>query len=85
MMAAHGARVVILDLEATAPAKAAALLGEGHIGVVASVTDKAQLDRAVASVLEATGRIDILVNNAGITSRARRSRSPRPTTKPCST
>ena len=67
MMAAQGARVVILDLEAAAPAKAAALLGPDHIGVVASVTDKAQLDRAIASVLEQTGRIDILVNNAGIT------------------
>ena len=67
MMAAQGARVVILDLEAAAPAKAAALLGPNHIGLVASVTDKAQLDRAIASVLETTGRIDILVNNAGIT------------------
>jgi NAD(P)-dependent dehydrogenase (short-subunit alcohol dehydrogenase family) len=67
MMAEQGARVVILDLEGAAPAKAAALLGENHIGVVASVTDKAQLDQAIASVLEQTGRIDILVNNAGIT------------------
>jgi NAD(P)-dependent dehydrogenase (short-subunit alcohol dehydrogenase family) len=66
-MAAHSARVVIIDLEAAEPAKAAALLGEGHLGLVASVTDKAQVDRAVGKALEIFGSIDILVNNAGIT------------------
>ena len=40
-MAAHGARVVVLDLERADPAGAAAGLGEGHLGVVADVTDKA--------------------------------------------
>jgi NAD(P)-dependent dehydrogenase (short-subunit alcohol dehydrogenase family) len=67
LMAAHGARVVIMDLEAANPAAAAAQLGEQHLGVVASVTDKAQVERAVAQALERFGRIDILVNNAGIT------------------
>jgi NAD(P)-dependent dehydrogenase (short-subunit alcohol dehydrogenase family) len=67
LMASHGARVVIMDLEASNPAAAAAQLGEQHLGVVASVTDKAQVERAVAQVLERFGRIDILVNNAGIT------------------
>ena len=66
-MAAHGARVVIVDLESADPAKAAALLGEGHLGVVASVTDKAEVERAVSQAIEKFGRIDILVNNAGIT------------------
>ena len=66
-MAAHGARVVIMDLESADPAAAAAQLGDQHLGVVASVTDKAAVDRAVAQVLEKFGRIDILVNNAGIT------------------
>jgi NAD(P)-dependent dehydrogenase (short-subunit alcohol dehydrogenase family) len=66
-MAAHGARVVIMDLERADPAAAAAQLGDQHLGVVASVTDKAAVDRAVAQVLEKFGRIDILVNNAGIT------------------
>lgn len=66
-MAAHGARIVIVDLESAEPAKAAALLGEGHLGLVASVTDKAAVDRAVGLALEKFGRIDILVNNAGIT------------------
>jgi NAD(P)-dependent dehydrogenase (short-subunit alcohol dehydrogenase family) len=67
MMAAQGARVVILDLAHTEPAAAAADLGEGHMGVVADVTDKASCEAAAAAVLAQMGRIDILVNNAGIT------------------
>jgi NAD(P)-dependent dehydrogenase (short-subunit alcohol dehydrogenase family) len=67
MMAAQGARVVILDLAHTGPAAAAADLGEGHMGVVADVTDKASCDAAAAAILQQMGRIDILVNNAGIT------------------
>jgi NAD(P)-dependent dehydrogenase (short-subunit alcohol dehydrogenase family) len=66
-MASHGARVAIMDLEGAEPAKAAAQLGTEHLGVVASVTDKAAVDRAVNQVLDKFGRIDILVNNAGIT------------------
>ncbi len=67
MMAAQGARVVILDLARAEPAQAAAKLGEGHLGVVADVTDKASCEAAAAAVLKAYGRIDVLVNNAGIT------------------
>jgi NAD(P)-dependent dehydrogenase (short-subunit alcohol dehydrogenase family) len=67
LMAAHGARVAILDLERADPAGAAARLGAQHIGVVGDVTDKASCERAARSVLDRLGRIDILVNNAGIT------------------
>ena len=70
-MAAHGARVVILDLERAAPAAAAATLGAGHVGLVADVTDKASCDSAARAVLKQFGRIDILVNNAGITQPAK--------------
>ena len=66
-MAAHGARVVILDLARAEPAAAAARLGEGHLGLVADVTDKDACTEAATAVLKAFGRIDILVNNAGIT------------------
>ncbi len=66
-MAAHGARVVILDLARAEPAAAAARLGEGHLGLVADVTDKAACEAAAADVIQRFGRIDILVNNAGIT------------------
>jgi NAD(P)-dependent dehydrogenase (short-subunit alcohol dehydrogenase family) len=66
-MAQHGAKVVILDLERAQPADAAASLGEGHLGLVADVTDKASCEAAIASVMKTLGRIDILLNNAGIT------------------
>ncbi|MFG1375702.1 SDR family NAD(P)-dependent oxidoreductase [Xanthobacter autotrophicus] len=65
--AAQGARVAILDLDAAGAAKAAAELGEGHVGIGCDVTDKADCARAIGEVLAATGQIDILINNAGIT------------------
>ena len=67
MMAAQGAKVVILDLARAEPQAAAARLGAGHLGVVADVTDKPSCEAAAAAVVTAFGRIDILVNNAGIT------------------
>jgi NAD(P)-dependent dehydrogenase (short-subunit alcohol dehydrogenase family) len=67
LMAAQGARVALLDLDRAEPAAAAAKLGEGHLGLVADVTDKASCEAAAAAVLAAFGRIDVLVNNAGIT------------------
>ncbi|WP_295529202.1 SDR family NAD(P)-dependent oxidoreductase [uncultured Pseudacidovorax sp.] len=66
-MAAQGARVVIMDLARAEPESAVARLGEGHLGVVGDVTDKAACEAAAAAALKAFGRIDILVNNAGIT------------------
>ncbi len=66
-MAAHGARVVILDLARAEPAGAAARLGDGHLGLVADVTDKAACVAAIERTLKTFGKIDILVNNAGIT------------------
>ena len=66
-MVAQGARVAIVDLARAEPAAAAGRLGEGHLGLIADVTDKSACDAAAAQVLHALGRIDILVNNAGIT------------------
>ncbi|WP_416402283.1 SDR family NAD(P)-dependent oxidoreductase [Alicycliphilus denitrificans] len=71
MMAEQGAKVVILDLAAADPQAAAARLGEGHMGVVANVTDKASCEAAAAAVQARYGRIDILVNNAGVTQPAK--------------
>ena len=67
LMAAQGARVALLDLARAEPQAAAARLGDGHLGLVADVTDKASCEAAAAAVLAAFGRIDVLVNNAGIT------------------
>lgn len=63
----QGARVAILDLDASAAREAAAALGDGHLGLAANVADEAQVRDAVAQVLAHFGRIDVLVNNAGIT------------------
>src|SRR4051794_37208815 len=51
-MAELGARVAILDLARAEPQAAAARLGEGHIGLVADVTDKATCEAAAAAVLQ---------------------------------
>ena len=71
MMAEQGARVVILDLAAADPQAAAARLGEGHLGLVANVTDKASCEAAAAAIVAKFGRIDVLVNNAGVTQPAK--------------
>jgi len=66
-LAVHGARVALLDLdEEKAREAAAALPGDGHIGVRGDVTDAGERRAAVAVVRATLGRIDALVNNAGV-------------------
>jgi NAD(P)-dependent dehydrogenase (short-subunit alcohol dehydrogenase family) len=67
LFAAHGARVVILDLDAGQADAAARDLGAGHLGLSCDVTDAAACRNAAAATLERLGRVDVLVNNAGIT------------------
>lgn len=68
LFAQHGARVVILDLDADQAAAAAAdLPGSGHTSAVCDVTDKDACDAVCADLIHTLGRVDILVNNAGIT------------------
>lgn len=73
VMLAHGARVVLLDLdEAEAQAAAWDLSGSQTqaIGLACDVRDLKACERAVQRAAEwAGGGIDILVNNAGITQR----------------
>jgi 3-oxoacyl-[acyl-carrier protein] reductase len=59
-----GAEVFLIDFDEEELAKANADVGAR--GVPADVTNTADVERAVSSVLVQTGRIDILVNNAGI-------------------
>ena len=65
--AAQGARVAILDLDGTGAKRAAAALGEQHLGLSCDVTDRTDCARAVSDVVAAFGMVDILINNAGIT------------------
>jgi NAD(P)-dependent dehydrogenase (short-subunit alcohol dehydrogenase family) len=69
LMAEHGARVLITDIDAhAAEAAAKTLPGSGHRGARCDVTNKAECDASAALALQEFGRIDILVNIAGITS-----------------
>lgn len=67
LMAEHGARIVIVDLEAAGPQQAAARLGSEHLGLVADVCDRKACLDLVEHVAERFKRADILFNNAGIT------------------
>lgn len=67
-LAEGGARVVLVDLERQALDVAAASLAEPrhHLALAVDVTRPEGVEQAVATVLEATGRIDILVNSASV-------------------
>lgn len=67
LFAAHGARIVILDLDAGQAEEAARDIGAGHLGLACNVTDKAACQAAAEEATARFGRIDVLVNNAGIT------------------
>ena len=72
-LAAEGAAVAILDVNAAgAQAAAAALVADGRqaIGLACDVTSRAQVHDAVAAVVARFGRLSVLVNNAGIVRRA---------------
>lgn len=67
VLAAQGAKVVIVDLQRDAAEAAAAELGNGHLGLRCDVTGKASCEAAVHDTILRYGRIDGLINNAGIT------------------
>lgn len=55
LFAEHGAKVVILDLDAAAAKEAASTLkGRGHMGAKCDVTKRGDCDKAVARVLANT-------------------------------
>lgn len=71
LFALNGARVAILDIDATSAAEAAASLpsveGGAHLGIGCDVTDRASCAAAADAVIAAFDRVHVLVNNAGIT------------------
>lgn len=64
---AHGARVVLGDLERTKAEEAALSLGTQAIGVGCDVTSAADVANLLGAATTAFGSLDIMVNNAGIT------------------
>src|SRR2546427_2675632 len=72
-LAAFGARVAVLELDAaTAHATAAEIEGAGGqaLALPADVRDGEAVERAVAATVDRFGGIDVLVNNVGGTFRA---------------
>lgn len=66
--AGRGARIVVTDRDAAAAVETAAAVragGGAAVAVTADVTEKADLDRAVAIGIAEFGGVDVLVNNAG--------------------
>ena len=59
LLAERGARVAVLDRDVTG-------VPEAFFAAVCDVTDSAQVDAAVAAVVEHYGSLDIVINNAGI-------------------
>lgn len=72
-MAAHGARVILADIDGEAArAQAETLAGEGFEaeGHALDVTDRGAVGVFAADVLTRFGGLDVLVNNAGVAGRA---------------
>lgn len=68
-LAAQGASVAIVDLDASAARAAAARLPgpAPHLGIGADIAVSADVDAAVQTVVEQLGGLHILMNNAGVT------------------
>jgi 3-hydroxyacyl-CoA dehydrogenase/3-hydroxy-2-methylbutyryl-CoA dehydrogenase len=66
MLAGAGARAAIVDLPASPGAAVAAELGDDVLFVPADVCVPAEVEAAVAAVVDAFGRLDVTVNCAGI-------------------
>jgi NAD(P)-dependent dehydrogenase (short-subunit alcohol dehydrogenase family) len=66
VLAPHGARVAIGDLDREAAEKVATELGGSALGLALDVTDHAGFTAFLDQVEERLGSLDVLVNNAGI-------------------
>jgi len=66
-LAARGARVALVDLDADVVGESAERFGAGQaIGLAADVSSAAAIERAVAAAVEHFGGVDVVVANAGI-------------------
>ena len=69
VLAAHGARVTLIDVDGEAAQAQASRLREEGLdvrGTAADVTDHPRLDRAIDEAAELYGRLDVAFANAGI-------------------
>jgi 3-oxoacyl-[acyl-carrier protein] reductase len=65
VLSAHGATVVLADIDADLAKQTAEELG--GVGVSCDVTSEEQMRSLVADTVQGLGRLDVFVNNAGIT------------------
>ncbi len=64
-LAACGAKVALLDINAAAVEQVAADIGENALAVPCNCLDKADLEKARATVAEKWGAVNFLINGAG--------------------
>lgn len=69
LFAAEGARVAIVDIRKDSAERVAAAIGGDAFAVAADIGLKADVERAVAEIVDRLGPPDIVVNNAGWTHR----------------
>ena len=67
LLAEHGAKVVVNDLDGDAAAQTAAEIGGETLVHAGDLTKPGAPDALVAAAIDAWGRLDIIVNNAGYT------------------
>jgi NAD(P)-dependent dehydrogenase (short-subunit alcohol dehydrogenase family) len=66
-LAKHGARLAISDLQDAGGAiEGLRVAGATAIGLQADISDEHAVEKALAAIIAAFGRVDILVNNAGL-------------------
>lgn len=63
--AAEGARVAVIDRDASSASRVAQSIGGGAISLTVDVTQEDAVDAMVKDCLSAFGRIDVAFNNAG--------------------
>ncbi|MCA9848918.1 MAG: SDR family oxidoreductase, partial [Dehalococcoidia bacterium] len=66
IFAEQGAKVALLDLDASAASTAAEAIGAGHRGYACDVRYAKRCEEVVTEILKDFGQVDILINNAGI-------------------
>ncbi|EYT81450.1 oxidoreductase [Streptomyces sp. Tu 6176] len=66
LLAARGARVVVVDLQEEAGRAVAEELGDAVVFLRGDVSDRRVADTAVATAVERFGALDVLVNNASV-------------------
>ena len=67
LLAEHGARVLVNDLEAGLAEDAAQRIGRDAVSFAGDLTKPGVCDELVERAVDAFGRLDIVVNNAGFT------------------